>query len=129
MRRVRRDAIAPRTLRMAPANKERSMTRFSLAVPALAAALFAPAAPGAPTFAPPATFLNTTAVMESHRHATRHVVEGSVLGVRTPDLKLSVNLMHIRSGWEDVPIPHLVPPQSPAPSLAKSRPSKAPKKP
>jgi hypothetical protein len=77
--------------------------------PACTALFTPPASPGVPVFAPPAKFTNIAAIIESHRHATRHVVQGIVFGMRTPDLKLNVSVMPIMEGWEDTTLPDVVP--------------------
>lgn len=92
------------------------------------AGLFTPAAGGgAAVAAPPAKFSNTTAVIESSRHATRHVIEGNVSGIRTPDLKLNVSVMHIREGWQDVSVPPVVEAGGAPEGGTKGRGGKAPK--
>jgi hypothetical protein len=73
------------------------------------APLFAPVPLGSPPIAvPPASFTNLTAIMESSRHATRHMVEGEITGMKMPDQKLNISLVPIRTGWKDVPIPQRV---------------------
>jgi hypothetical protein len=69
------------------------------------ASIFAPILPGSPpVIPPPAKFTNTTAIMESCRHATRHTVEGEISAIKMPDQKLNISVIPIRSGWEDVPL-------------------------
>jgi hypothetical protein len=80
------------------------------------AGLFQPPPPNTMIAAPTARFTNTMAMIESHRHATRHVVEGEVQGMRTPDLKLNLTVLPIREGWEDVPIPPVADTTPPAKS-------------
>lgn len=73
------------------------------------AGLFDPAqAPGQPVVAP-AKFVRIAGIMESHRHATHHAVHGTVIGMRGPDMKLNLSVMHVREGWEDVRVPEAPP--------------------
>lgn len=92
-------------------------------------ALFQPPAAQPPPLvvAPPARFLNVMAVAESHRHATRSVVEGNVIGFRTPDLKLNVTVLPITEGWQNVPVPP-VGGSGATPTAGKGKLGKTPKK-
>jgi hypothetical protein len=92
------------------------------------APLFNPAqAPGAAIAAPPAKFLRVSAVMESHRHASRHLVEGNVSGIRMPDQKLNISVMQVREGWEDVAVQQVATDNQTRRGVSKGRRRRAPK--
>jgi serine dehydrogenase proteinase len=70
------------------------------------AALFSPVVPGAAQLGvPPAKLTQIGSVMESHRHATRFILEGDILAMRLPDLNLKISVVQHKEGWLDMPIP------------------------
>ena len=85
-------------------------------------AIFAPVPPGSPPVVPaPAKFANTTIIVESSRRITHNIVEGEVGAVKTPDQKLNISVLTIRSKWEDIPIPQVDMGPTPMPAKAKYR--------
>jgi hypothetical protein len=70
------------------------------------AALFSPVVPGAAQLGVPAAKMTQIAsVMESHRHATRFILEGDILAMRLADLNLKISVVQYKEGWVDMPIP------------------------
>jgi hypothetical protein len=70
------------------------------------AALFSPVVPGtAQLGVPPAKMHQIASVMESHRLATRFILEGDILAMRLPDLNLKISVVQHKEGWVDIPVP------------------------
>jgi len=70
------------------------------------AGLFSPVVPGAAQLGiPSAPYAQIASVMESHRHATRYILEGDILAMRLPDLNLKLSVVQHKEGWVDMPIP------------------------
>lgn len=55
-----------------------------------------------PLQVPPTPYEMISAMMESSRLASRHVLAGNILAVRTFDMHLAANAVTSRMGWENV---------------------------